>query len=405
VEGSGLFGDRFGAFAASTEVDGTVTDDAPGAQGMRDNQYEGVFIDDIVIGFAARGEMVTGSTQATDPPFSENTAQLDDEIDTGPYQLEIRQSSQYGRSEEAPQPTLALYDTFDVNDRLADGVTIVAQGGYLLKDGQTFSVSDGQRSVTFEFDDLTSDSQGVAAGNLAIEFDPSDSDVVIARRIRDAINGIAVALVLNAKPDAPHVDGVPETDVFVRVAGVAVPNGIGDGLCQGQLHRELIASAEVGRPHRRDEPPANRLPHPQIPVERFLADFVNRRGENPASLAEALISETNRICWLSSVHDVVFRYVGCPRRFQEDIPQRNHGQDQNPKFSGLFTIASAMARQSAWAISTRRRISTMVSTSCSRAAAANCPKSPAATRRSFVVMRAYLDLDEATARLRSVLSA
>ena len=35
----------------------------PGALRMWDNQHEGVYIDNIVIGFASRGEMVTGSAQ------------------------------------------------------------------------------------------------------------------------------------------------------------------------------------------------------------------------------------------------------------------------------------------------------------------------------------------------------
>jgi hypothetical protein len=68
VPGSGLFGDRFGAFNASTKVGGVYDPvDYPGALGMRNNQFEGVYIDDIIIGFAARGEMVTGAVEPAGP--------------------------------------------------------------------------------------------------------------------------------------------------------------------------------------------------------------------------------------------------------------------------------------------------------------------------------------------------
>ena len=65
----------------------------PGAQRMWNNQREGVYVDDIVIGFAGRGEMVTYPT--TQPPpqtpqFVPNPVQPGNEIDTGAYQLEIR---------------------------------------------------------------------------------------------------------------------------------------------------------------------------------------------------------------------------------------------------------------------------------------------------------------------------
>jgi len=190
---SGLFGDRFGGFNLSAEIDGQTGVGFPGALSMQDNQYEGVYIDDVVIGFSSRGEMVTGS-QAQATAFGPNTEQPADEIDFGAYQLEIRQSTDYGLSDALPDTTLQLYRGFDIDDRLAEGVTLALDGGHIFLDGQTLTVGDGEQTVTFEFDDSTIGGgigNGVAAGNTAILFSPSDSDVVMARRVRDAINDVA----------------------------------------------------------------------------------------------------------------------------------------------------------------------------------------------------------------------
>lgn len=189
---SGLFGDYFGSFGSSAGSNGRTTQNQPGALRMQDNQYEGVYIDDIIIGFAARGEMVTGSTVAAgNAAFVTNTTQPDNEIDRGAYQLEIRQGTPYGLSDPLPSPTLALTDGFDVNDRLAEGVSLRVQDGSLYSDGQTFRLSSGARGVTFEFDDLNRPG-GVQPGHLALAFDPSDDAIAMARRIRDVINSAPV---------------------------------------------------------------------------------------------------------------------------------------------------------------------------------------------------------------------
>ena len=186
---SGLFGDAFGAFNASAGRNGLITAANPGAVRMQDNQHEGAYIDNILIGFASRGEMVTGSSPSASPPFVANTTQAGSEIDEGAYQLEIRQATEYGQTMSSA-PTLALFEGFDVNDRLVDGVSLTSASGHFYRDGQTFTLSDGTGAVTFEFEDLTVEN-GVAADHAAIPFDPSDNDVDMARRIRDAINTAA----------------------------------------------------------------------------------------------------------------------------------------------------------------------------------------------------------------------
>ncbi len=244
---TGLFGDEFGAFNASASFNGQTPAGYPGALRMRDNQHEGVYIDNVLIGFASRGEMVTGSAPATSPQFVVNTVQPGGEINSGAYQLEIRQATQYGLTtttlsdpqreivledtlERAPwtlitqsvMPDLLLYDSLDINDRLVDGVTLTAAAGHYYRDGQSFTVSDGTNDVTFEFDDQTVE-DGVQAGHEAILFDPSDSNVVIARRIRDAINAAADQGRLNVRAAGGDgvYDGPSSTSNQVHLSGAA----------------------------------------------------------------------------------------------------------------------------------------------------------------------------------------
>ncbi len=77
-------------------------------------------------------------------------------------------------------------------------------------------------TVTFEFDDQTV-GDGVQAGHEAIVFDPSDSSVVMARRIRDAINAAADQGRLNVR--ASSSDGVyagpSSTSNQVHLSGAA----------------------------------------------------------------------------------------------------------------------------------------------------------------------------------------
>jgi hypothetical protein len=69
-----------------------------------DNAYEGLYLDDFIIGFAERGEMVVGATANAN--FTANAELFNNqlpvglvphnEIHVGPYQLEIRQGETYG---------------------------------------------------------------------------------------------------------------------------------------------------------------------------------------------------------------------------------------------------------------------------------------------------------------------
>jgi len=252
LAGSGLFGDRFGAFGTSAGPNGQVLAGLPGALGMRDNQREGVYIDNIIIGFASRGEMVTGSTPSADPQFVVNPRQPAGEITRGEYQLEIRQASEYGRT-VAGLPRLQLFHGFDVNDRLVEGLTLTPAPGYYYRDGQSFALSDGTATVTFEFEDITVEN-GVAAGNAAILFDPSDSQIAMAQRIRDAINAAADAgrLAIRASSGDGVSGGPTSTSGKIHLSGEArltmgaSSGGSTSGLPVAESNDTLDAAVDTG---------------------------------------------------------------------------------------------------------------------------------------------------------------
>ncbi len=211
-----LPGDDFGA-AGSSAITNTQTNPRPG----QNNNVEGVYIDDVVIGFAERGEVVYEAPVNRDfvvlpeqRTFTfEDTQQPEfpNEILVGSYTLEIRTSSDYGVPEDYDPIRLGLNEqiskgrSFDTNDRLADAVTLIAPSGVDLLDGDTFVLGNGTNRVTFEFDSNGS----VTTGRVPVPFTPvgtgalfsadSDESKVVAASIRDAINSTAARNVLGIR--------------------------------------------------------------------------------------------------------------------------------------------------------------------------------------------------------------
>ncbi len=132
---------------------------------------------------------------------------------------------------------LTLDRSIDTNDRSAEVTTLVVPDGTEVVDGQTFTIGDGVNEVTFEYEDPETGT-GITGGNVEIRFktfdnnpvSPSfgtyvtDSDGVIARRIRDAINSPQTQTILNlraAKSDG-EVTGTASTDNRVNLFGTAI---------------------------------------------------------------------------------------------------------------------------------------------------------------------------------------
>ncbi len=172
--------------------------------GTADNNHEGVFIDDIIIGFAERGEIATNSRAVgTNETFVEDgtrfftsTPRPAQPTVTGAYQLEIRDASEYVSSEESEQ-----FRTFDTNDRLTNGYSLTAFSGNDLIDGATFSIGAAGAELKFEFDLL--DANGVSNGlnsptsQIPIVVSQSATAVEVGTAIINALRATTVRQILN----------------------------------------------------------------------------------------------------------------------------------------------------------------------------------------------------------------
>jgi len=203
------------------------------AEGTATGFDRGAFIDDIVIGFAERGEMVVDSTPGnvgfiTTPglPFGANP------IAKGAYQLEIRPGEKYGTSRTATLTNtvgLTLTKDMDTNDRSTEQTTIYAPRGSEIQDGQTFVLGDGINFLTFEFD---SGGGLLDPNHIAVPFAATDTDGEVAATIRDIINNPAIqgVLSLQASSAGGQVSGVEDNRIllFGNVSGslVARPSDI-----------------------------------------------------------------------------------------------------------------------------------------------------------------------------------
>ncbi len=253
-----LQGDEFGERNSGP----TSTNIGLGAQRGQNNNFEGVYIDDIVIGFAERGEMVTyqNNDTATVTNFIKNPrhepAPNTNEIETGTYQIEIRRGASYGLG-GAAFPSLGLGLSFDTNDRHTQQVSLIAPNGSQLTDGQTFQLSDGVETVTYEYDDTSITSGpglGVTQGNVRIAFSSLDNADLVARKIRDAINSPQSRAVLDvvAGMSESNTSGTTGSrvvnlhgNVSVNRAGSNAFDGYAtiDGLCH---HRSRLCTACPG---------------------------------------------------------------------------------------------------------------------------------------------------------------
>ncbi len=189
-----LQGDEFADTADNRPLPYIPNVGTPGtaARGF-DNVHEGIYIDDIIIGFAERGEMATSAT--ANSSFVNNPDLSANQVLNGAYQVEVRKATDYGVT-GAGTTRAGLIRSIDTNDRLTQGLTIIAQPGAQIYDGQTFVLSNGVSSVTFEYDDTTI-GDGVLTGRHAVPFTPASTNADVARAIRDAINSNTVQAVLS----------------------------------------------------------------------------------------------------------------------------------------------------------------------------------------------------------------
>ncbi|MEC8555200.1 MAG: Ig-like domain-containing protein [Planctomycetota bacterium] len=152
------------------------------------NNFPGVYIDNIIIGLAERGEFAEGAASVGPNQAANDNDVFSGEGQLGRYQLEIRTSSS---------------SVLDSNSRYAPGLGFEVTGASGIADGQTFELTDGVDAVTFEFNvvpDRTNpagDPAGdVTPGNVSILLQPDDTAEDIAKEIVAAVNSPTVQSLL-----------------------------------------------------------------------------------------------------------------------------------------------------------------------------------------------------------------
>ena len=194
-----------GDFAGHTNIELTIVYDAFGGV----STSEGLRVDDIVIGFAERGETVFDAARGTTfRGFATSNA--------GAYQLELRRGTEF--AERAG--VITLQEDFDTNDRQSRSVTLVAPEPGLVSDQDTFVLGDGAVNQRFEFD-VAGD--GVVFGNTPLNIVGLTTSAEVAGVIRDAINSqslIEVEASTSGGLDGTETGGGIPTDARVALHGV-----------------------------------------------------------------------------------------------------------------------------------------------------------------------------------------
>ncbi|WP_173405146.1 Ig-like domain-containing protein, partial [Novipirellula maiorica] len=231
---SNLPGSEYGVYSGSRSVSGLLR---AGERSRGLGGSNGVYIDDIVIGLAERGESFTGGTQGTalaDNPYFEARyynpitgiiGPVQQEITEGAYQLEIRLGQEYLGANNIGKDT-----RFDLNQRLADGLNMVVQssGGDII-DGDTFTISNGFETLRFEFNDVTIPSLTTPADtdNVVIEYRVSDTAAQVAQTIRNAINSGSVRAALGIEVTTSSGTLADGTDPVIVFHGYAAASNLG----------------------------------------------------------------------------------------------------------------------------------------------------------------------------------
>ena len=173
----------------------------------RNNDFEGFYIDDVVVGMSGRGEIVTGA-QAGQTGFTRlandnnpnpgvGNAQAQ-QVLVGEYQLELRHGTEFAVPQFSASPDLVVDPALltQQNGRTAPAQTFFAASGGAFAEGQTLTVFDGLRTVVFEFD-----TNGAVSGpgNAAIAIDDTDSAREVAAAVAAAVNQATANGTLNVQ--------------------------------------------------------------------------------------------------------------------------------------------------------------------------------------------------------------
>ncbi|MDW8077799.1 MAG: GEVED domain-containing protein [Thermoguttaceae bacterium] len=189
-----------GPFRYSDVLEGDTTNKSYGSgnnanrfQNFRrgqNNAFEGWYIDDIIIGFAERGELVTNAPADVTAFDFLRQPRVDEGIVTaGSYQLEVRRAHEFGTlvgPPDSPYTVLRLDPQVDTNDRFVQEISIRIPPASELGHGDRFWIEDGVRRQEFVF--LDNDLRGATGEAIPIFFSRYDSASTLAGRVASAIN-------------------------------------------------------------------------------------------------------------------------------------------------------------------------------------------------------------------------
>ncbi len=147
--------------------------------GATDNDHEGIWIDDIIIGLAERGELITNTNRDSDEArIVPNLAVPDQQISVGDYQVEIRRSMPYD-----------VQGVIESNDRLAESVLIQSKSGPdLAPAGQVMILSNGNHEYVFEF--VEEGQTPTVDASYTIGFQPGATALQVATSMVATINAV-----------------------------------------------------------------------------------------------------------------------------------------------------------------------------------------------------------------------
>ncbi len=192
----------------------------------QDNAHEGFYLDNIMIGFAERGEMATQVQVNTDFVFTEEAPEK--VISIGYYQLQIRSASEYATWVPDDLYPMVLDRSFDINNRFDKSYTLTVPSANDIPHKAAFIVSGGVSPVTFQFLD-----ENVPTGNPDYEpiyFSINQDGAEVAARIVEAINAAAAAGLFNVTAT------MNETSNQIDLFGAAKITDVKDVLATGTTY-------------------------------------------------------------------------------------------------------------------------------------------------------------------------
>ena len=164
--------------------------------------FEGVYVDDLIVGFAAFGEQganlrpdyIHEPTQGfeTIPDVFEGEKGVYVPIFPPPAGEILRASTRSRSSSRRLRRRVTPSAPSILRDRLSQSISIVTPLPADIYDGQSFFISDGVATLTFEFDDADA-SDGVADGSIPFAFSAVETRQVVMERVRDAVNALFIA--------------------------------------------------------------------------------------------------------------------------------------------------------------------------------------------------------------------